>query len=108
MDLRTVGGSALLAGPSERLAGNPHTVQVYLHSTMVIMSMDLWDEMQSPMNVESALRYLQCSRCGQTKQLTFDELEDVFLSAGTLSRYICTDCEERDASRRKSKTGQSA
>ena len=60
------------------------------------------DDIQSPLTIRTALRYVQCTLCGYEEQLSFEELERV-----AHENYICKRCEELDAARRKGKASKS-
>ncbi len=63
--------------------------------------MSVMDDLQSPMTIESSLRYQTCIKCGKVEQLSFEELAEKLL--GELP-YQCRICEEKNATRRKSQT----
>tara|TARA_B100000902_G_C26966251_1_gene743013 strand:- start:425 stop:628 length:204 start_codon:yes stop_codon:yes gene_type:complete len=55
------------------------------------------EDLQSPMTLESALRYLRCCICGKVQKLTFDQLA-VVLENNREKMYCCKQCEERGCS----------
>ncbi len=59
--------------------------------------MAFFDDAQSPMTLESALRYLRCSCCGSAKKLSFEQLAAVMESRHERD-YRCPNCEEKACS----------
>lgn len=64
------------------------------------MSDDVFDEMQSDLDLPTILRHVCCSLCGGQHKLSFSEMQ----IALDRKRFICSECQKDVDLKRKSET----